>query len=173
MAQDFATWAILNSNGRPICEYIGITACSVAEVAQVLTEPLEGGQLAAYNKVQSPDAVSLSLAISGDVTKQTQALNDLKQLKMAIGSSALCKLVTPYFVIDNLALETVSQSRSVAQNATALVCELSFVTIRTVQTGEAKVEWSPKNPTSADEVNGGRVQTRTLAAKLADSARIG
>ena len=134
----------------------------------MLTEPLEGGNLAAYNKVQAPDAVSVSLALDGDPSIQTQALNQLRNLKQAIGSSSLCKLVTPYFVVENLALETISQSRSVTQNATSLIVELGFITIRTVQTGNRRVVWSPRNPTSSDEVNGGKVQSQTLASKLTD-----
>lgn len=167
MAQDFSTWAILNASDRPVCDYVGIVACSLAEAARVLTEPLEGGNLAAYNKVQAPDAVSLSLALDGDPATQTQALNALRSLKQAIGTDSLCKLVTPYFVVENLALETISQSRSVTQNASSLILELGFITIRAVQTGTRKVVWSPQNPTSADEVSGGKVQPKTLAAKLA------
>lgn len=168
MAQDFSSWAILNSSDRPVCDYVGIVACSLAEAAQVLTEPLEGGNLAAYNKVQAPDAVSVSLALDGDPSIQTQALNQLRNLKQAIGSSSLCKLVTPYFVVENLALETISQSRSVTQNATSLIVELGFITIRTVQTGNRRVVWSPRNPTSSDEVNGGKVQSQTTSGQMAD-----
>ena len=134
----------------------------------MLTEPLEGGNLAAYNKVQAPDAVSLSLALDGDPATQTQALNALRSLKQAIGTDSLCKLVTPYFVVENLALETISQSRSVTQNASSLIVELGFITIRAVQTGTRKVVWSPRNPTSSDEVSAGKVQPKTLAAKLAE-----
>lgn len=168
MARDFSRWAILNSRDQPICQYVGIMTCNFAEASQVLTEPLEGGQLAAYNKVQAPDSVTLSLAISGDPAIQTQALNDLRALKMAIGTGSLCKLVTPYFVVENLALETISQARSVTQNATALVVELGFISIRTVQTGVSRVNWSPRNPTSSDAVNSGKVQPKTLAARLSE-----
>lgn len=168
MAQDFSRWAILNASDRPVCDYVGITACSLAEAARVLTEPLEGGNLAAYNKVQAPDSVTISLAIDGDPSIQTQALNELRSLKQAIGTDSLCKLVTPYFVVENLALETISQSRSVTQNATSLIVELGFITIRTVQTGTRKVVWSPRNPTSSDEVNGGKVQSQTLAARISE-----
>lgn len=168
MPKNFSRWAILNANDQPICQYVGITACNLAEAAQVLTEPLEGGQLAAYNKVQAPDSISLALAISGDPSIQTQALNDLRALKQAIGYDSLCKLVTPYFVVENLALETISQARSVTQNATSLVVELGFISIRTVQTGTALVSWSPRNPTSSDAVNAGKVQPKTLAARLSE-----
>lgn len=164
----FSTWAVLDSEDRPICGYVGITACSLAESAQVLTEPLEGGNLAAFNKVQAPDAVSVSLAISGDPAVQGQALNDLRALKAAVGAASLCKLVTPFFVVDNLALETISQSRSVAQNSTSLVVELGFISVRSVSASSTMVAWAPKNPTSSEEVKVGKVQTKTLAANISD-----
>lgn len=171
MAIDFSTWEILNASNRPICDYEGIVGCNVVEASQVLTEPLENGLLAAYNRVTAPDAVSITLAISGDPSVQAQALDDLRQLKRAIGSNALCTLVTPYLVINNLALETISQSRSSSINATLLLCELGFTSVRVVQTGTAKVEWSPRNPTSADGVNSGKVQPKTSAARLSDFIR--
>lgn len=159
-SKDFSTWAILNARSQPICEYVGITECSVGEQSQVLTEPIEGGQLAAYNKVQQPDSVVLSLAIDGDPSIQAAALADLKALKQGVGRDSLCTLVTPYFVVDSLALETISQSRTVARNASSLICELTFLRIRSVQTGSQQIAWSPKNATSSDPVDMGRVQSR-------------
>ena len=155
---DVSTWAILNAKDRPICDYVGITECSLGEQSQVLTEPIEGGALAMYNKVQSPDVVTIALAISGDPSIQSKALQDLRALKNAIGRDSLCMLVTPFFVVNDLALETISQSRAITKNATSLVVELSFVRVRSVSTASQKVAWSPKNPTSADPSNGGRVQ---------------
>lgn len=165
MAQDYSGWALLNAKDRPVCEYVGITACTLAEASQVLTEPLEGGSLAAYNKVQAPDIVSVSLAISGDTAVQSRALDDLRALKQAVGTESLCRLVTPFFIVENLALETISQARTVTQNASALVCELSFLAVRSVSAGTATVTWSPKDPTSADEVDAGKAQP-TLALRL-------
>ena len=71
MAQDYTGWAILNSKGLPICDYVGITACNVSQSATVLTEPLENGELAAFNKVQQPDAVRVSIGIDGDPSVQS------------------------------------------------------------------------------------------------------
>lgn len=166
MPQDFSQWAILNADGRPICEYVGILSCSLAESSQVLTEPIEGGLLAAYNKVQAPDVVSVSLGIEGNPSVQTTALDALRALKQSVGTESLCRLVTPYFVVDNLALESISQARSTSKNATALVVELSFLTVRSVSAGRVTVAWSPRRATSAQEVNGGKVQPTSLARRI-------
>ena len=168
MARDYSEWAVLNASERPICDYIGVMSVAVHKQASVLTEPIEGGELAAYNKVQAPDGAVVTLAISGDPATQTAALADLEALKFGTGRGYLCKLVSPYFVLGNLALESISQSRSASQNATTLVCELSFIAIRSVITGSQAVLWSPKNATSSDPVDSGRVQTqeKTLAMRL-------
>lgn len=164
-----STWALLNARDQRVCDYIGIVECSVGESSQVLTEPIENGELAAYNKVQQPDAVAVSLAISGDPATQTAALAALKSLKQGTGRDYLCKLISPYFLVDNLALETISQSRSVTQNATSLIVELSFVRIRSISTSTSRVAWQPKNASSANCSDGGRVQPeRTSLARLSD-----
>ena len=170
MAQDYTSWAILNSKGLPICDYVGITACNVSQSATVLTEPLENGELAAFNKVQQPDAVRVSIGIDGDPSVQSAALNSLLQLKQAVGVDSLCQLITPFFVIDRLALEEISQARSVTQNASSLICELSFLKVRMVSTGARQVLWTPKNPTSANNVNGGKVQAETTLVKGINAA---
>lgn len=157
-SQDYSQWAVLNSRDEPICDYIGVMSVAIQKQASVLTEPIENGQLAAYNKVQAPDGAVISIAIDGDPATQTAALADLEALKQGTGKGYLCKIVSPYFVLDNLALETISQSRSASQNATTLICELSFIAIRSVTTGSQAVLWQPKNATSADPVDSGRVQ---------------
>lgn len=161
-------WALLDADDNPICDYIGITEASIGEQATTLTEPIEGGLLAAYNKVQLPDTVTVSIAISWEKAVQSAALARLTELKQAVGAGALCKLVTPYRVFDSLSLETISQVRSATRNATTLICELSFVRVRSVKTGSQSVAWSPRNPSSADPVDAGRVQAReqTTAAKI-------
>ena len=96
--------------------------------------------------------------------------NRLLQLKQAVGVDSLCQLITPFFVIDRLALEEISQARSVTQNASSLICELSFLKVRMVSTGARQVLWTPKNPTSANNVNGGKVQAETTLVKGVNAA---
>lgn len=162
---DYSSWAILNSSGDPVCAYDGIASCTVTEGSQVLTEPLENGEVAAFNKVRSPDSVQLQLIISQDKTTQEAALSDLRSLKSAVGEESLCTLVTPFFVIDNLALEAIGQSRTSDQNANLLVVDLSFLTVKAVSAGSASVAWSPASATSSNPVNAGRVQLESTAYK--------
>lgn len=159
---DSGNWALLGADNRPICEYDGIIEVQKASAAQVLTEPVEGGELAAFNKVQSPDSVRVTLSLSDDPTKQAAALDRLKALKQGTGAGYLCKLVTLSDVTDSLALESIGESHSVSQNANLLFVELSFIRVKSVQTSAASVRWNPKRATSANQVNQGRTQSYAL-----------
>ncbi len=159
---DFGNWALLGADNLPICDYDGIIEVNKASASQVLTEPVEGGELAAYNKVQLPDAVRVTLSLSDDPVTQAAALDRLKTLKKGTGSDYLCKLVTLSDVTDNLALENIGESHSVSQNANLLFVELSFIRIKSVKTSNATVKWSPKKATSSNQVNQGRTQSYAL-----------
>lgn len=147
------------NDGYPICLYDGIIDVSIEERAEVLTEPIEGGQLAAFNKAKQPTRINATLAIEGSETRQRLSLQELQRLKAQTGNGSLCYVISPSGNYSNLALESVSYSRSVSQNATLLVVSVSFVEIRTASTTGASVKWSPKSATSADNVDKGRMQS--------------
>lgn len=162
----FSQWEIIKSNGLPICEHDGIFSVSVAQNSQILTEPIEGGELAAYNKVQAPDGVSITLILDTDTDTQAIALRDLLALKKATGSNSLCRLITPYEIVENLALESISKTRSATENATLLLVELQFVQVLIVNTATRGATWAPKKASSANSTNRGKVQKSTAAKIL-------
>ena len=155
-------WALLGADNRLICDYDGIIEVSKASSSQVLTEPIEGGELAAFNKVQTPDAVRVTLSLSDDPASQSAALERLKALKAGTGKDYLCKLVTLSDVTDNLALESIGESHSATQNANLLFVELSFIRVKAVQASGSAVTWAPKKATSSNQQNQGRTQSYAL-----------
>lgn len=155
----FDAWGLLGPDDEKICDYEGVLEVVNNSSSQVLTEPIENGQLAAFNKVQQPESLSVTLSIGSDPTRQRTAISRLKQLKAGTGANFLCKMVTPSEVFENLSLESIGQTRATQSGATLLVVTLNFVQIRVVQVTSQQLQWSPKNPTSADPVNAGRVQT--------------
>lgn len=155
-------WALLGADNNPICDYDGIIEVNKASSSQVLTEPIEGGELAAFNKVQTPDVVRVTLSLSDDPAAQSAALERLKALKAGTGKQYLCKLVTLSDVTDNLALESIGESHSATQNANLLFVELSFIRVKAVQVTGTTVTWSPKKATSANQQNQGRTQSYAL-----------
>ena len=160
---DYGAWGLLGADDQKICDYEGILEVSNSSTSQVLTEPIENGQLAAFNKVQQPDNVRVVLSLGSDPTKQRASLTRLKQFKGGTGTDFLCKLISPSEVSENLSLESIGQTRTSQSGATLLTVELTFVQIRVVQVVSQQFAWSPKNPTGADPVNSGRVQPETAA----------
>lgn len=153
-------YALYRSDGQPICNYDGIIDVTIDEKAEVLTEPIEGGQLAAFNKAQQPTRINVTLAVEGNEERQHKAFQDLQRLKAQTGNGSLCSLIAPTGSYSNLALETVSYSRSASEHATLLVLSVSFLEIRTAITTGASVKWSPKSASSSDNVDKGRVQAK-------------
>ena len=153
-----AVWGLLGADDEKVCDYEGILEVTASAASQVLTEPIEDGQLAAFNKVQQPETVSVQLSLGSDPTVQQTAMSRLRALKAGTGSEFLCKLVSPSEVFENLALESIGQSRTTQAGATLLVVTLNFLQIRIVQVTSQRLQWTPKNPSAADPVNQGRVQ---------------
>lgn len=156
---NFGEWALLGADGLAVCDYDSVLEVAKESSSQVLTEPIENGQLAAYNKVQQPDAVRVTLSLGNDPATQAASLAKLKTLKQGTGTAYLCTLVSSADVTDSLALENISQSHTATAGATLLVVELAFVRVRTVLVSSSKVSWAPKKATSADQVNQGKVQS--------------
>lgn len=162
-----ALYALLGADGRQVCDYEGITEGDAVSSSQVLTEPLEGGSLAAYNKTDAPASVKVTLSLGSDPARQSAAMGKLQNLRRRIGASALCTFVTPAMVYERMALEVVGESRRVNSGATLLLVVLQLTEVRAVQVqttaAGASAAWSPKKATSAEPVNQGRVQRRPSA----------
>ena len=156
---DFSNWALLNAKDVLICEYDGITQVEVSSSSQVLSEPIEGGELAAFNKTRSPDRISVQLIVGSDTAKQLRVLADLSVYQNGVGKQYLCKLLMPNGVIENLALESIGRTHTVGNGATLLLVDLDFVTVNIVQTAKVKdKQWSGKRSTSANPVDKGKMQ---------------
>lgn len=168
----FSEWALLNAFDQPMFDYDGIIEVQVSSSSQVLSEPIEGGQLAAYNKTRSPDRVNVQLVVRADPERQIKALADLSVFQQGVGKRYLCKLVTPNSVIENLALENVGRTHSASHGATLLVVDLEFVTVKLVEsvTSQRK-QWKGKRATSAPPVNKGMTRSKSGLKKMVDAAR--
>ena len=162
MKQDNSAWLLLDSRNQPVCEYEGILSVQVTESADVLSEPLENGQFASYNKVQSPNSINVQLVIGSNPATQKAALTTLTALKKG---TDLAALYTPSKIYPNLALVEISQSRSQSEGASLLVVDLTFQEIRSAFVGSQTVQWQPKDPGAGNEVDGGR---KSLLATGAD-----
>lgn len=167
-----SSFALLGADDRPICDYEGILEIVKAHTSQVLNEPIENGQLAAFNKVQQPDSVKVTLSLGYDPATQTASMGKLKRLKHGTGTAFLCRLVSPADVVENLALETIGTTHSASRGATLLIVELGFLQVRAVSVSASSAAWTPKSASSAQPVNRGRVQPRQSSiVKLSESVK--
>ncbi len=152
------SWALLNAKTKlPICEYDSIEEVEDNARATVPTEPQEGGFFYSYDKVHGPVEVSVTLGISGDYPKQQSVLQDVEALRRGL---TLCTLVTPTGVRENLAMVGVSTSRSSGAGANSLSIAIELQEVLSAELAEKGFKWSPKNPTSANVLDGGAKKPR-------------
>lgn len=153
------TWQLLNSFGQPICHYEGFLACNISESSQVLSEPVENGQFATYNKVLQPITVNAQLVIGSDPGVGSRALLDLSYLRR---TTQLVTLVMPSGrIYDRLALVEFGHSYSQSEGTRLLVVDLTLQEIRSASVDSKSVKWAPKDPSAGNPVDSGR---KSLAA---------
>lgn len=147
-----AAWTVLSDQLTPIVPYTAIGEVSSDVDASLPSEPIEGGQLAAYNVVRQPQRATVEFLFSGDYAVQTLAL---AMLDLRIRKAETCTIFTPAKIFRNMALEHYDFVRSQNSGANFLSVHCSFIEIVSVNLASAKVAYSPKNPTSVGKVNTG------------------
>lgn len=154
-------WAVLDKNDRPLCDYDSIDEFSDETTATVPIEPQENGALYSYDKVPMPNNLTVSLLFSGDYAKQQAALD---RIDAAMRSTEVFTVVTPSSVRPRMTLTGVSITRASEDGANFLSVDLTLQEVRSAKVGGGSVAWSPKKPTSAKEVDGGKKGASVIGA---------
>lgn len=158
-------WAIVDGSGAKICNYTAIISVDDSETATVPTEPIEGGKLAAFNKVPEPAEVSVSIAFDGDYGNQQDAISRIEQLRT---TTETVSILSPSRIWRNMALRDYTYSRSAGAGGHLLQIDLTFIEVVSVNLSNTTAAgYSPKNPTSSKKKNTGKKQT--AAAQKKDS----
>lgn len=150
-------WLILNKSGTRALPFDSMLSFSIDDASEVVSIPIENGSFAAYNKVDSPLSISVSLARQGSPADIDDFLTSLRDLK---NSTELVSLQTPEAFYDDLNIESFSYSRS--SETGAFVVDLQLVEIRQVDTQTTTTEYtrpSVKNPESASTEDNGKTGT--------------
>lgn len=157
-------WTLLDEGGGAAINFSSFLSISVNSDGQVASYPLEKGSFANYNKVQSPRDVRVSIAVQGSESDYEYVLNRLDTYKeQAIKVS----VSTPSRLYDNLTLQSYGTERAANNGASMLVVMLNLVEVREVETQTApSMITGPQNPTSANKVTGGPVQTIPFTGQL-------
>lgn len=142
------TWAIVDDSSNPICNYTAVISLDAKESASIPTEPIEGGKLAAFNKVPAPSEVAVSLAFDGDYSNQQDAIERIEELRTGLETVSI---LSPSRVWRNMALQDYTYSRAAGSGGHLLQMDLTFIEIVSVSLQSQTVAYTPKNATSANK----------------------
>ncbi len=152
-------WTLLDEDGATAVSFTSFLDIDVRNSGQALSNPVEQGGFIHYNKTQEPRAIEVNLAAQGaesDFEYMLQKLDDYRNRAVRLSVS------TPSALYENMTLQSYTYKRGRENNAGSLCVALSLVEVREVQTQTAATAMGrPKNPSSSDRVNVGRVQTRS------------
>ncbi|MDR1921831.1 MAG: hypothetical protein LBS31_08865 [Candidatus Adiutrix sp.] len=157
------SWELYDEDGGEALTFDSLLSLDDSNEGQALSEPIEKGAFVSYNKVDSPRALRVELAIQGDADRQNAALADLDELREKAVKVALS---TPAAYYDSLTLESFNYRRRSDAGAELLVVELSLVEVREVETQVSTTVMPPqscKNPTSAGNQNTGKAGTEEVS----------
>jgi hypothetical protein len=155
-AQD---WAIYDENGNEALPFSSLLSFDIKDDGKVVSDPVEQGSFASYNKTSSPHEINIEIATEGtseDAEKTLTALTKLREEPIKI------TLATPSESFPGLTLESFSYSKQASAGYNLLVVKLKLVEVREVDTNITTTVVPPpaaKNPDSASKTNTGKAGT--------------
>lgn len=162
-------WTLIDSSGKSAIAFTSFDSLNVKSEGKVLTYPVEQGAFASYNKVQGPLGIKVTLGTWGEESLFGQILNKLEEYKQ---QAATLTVVTPARAYTNMTLQSYGYTRKQDNGAGMLLVDLDLVEVREVAVGVTtqvvavpkkttrKKAGKPKNPTSNDKKNTGKVQPK-------------
>ena len=158
-------WHVLDTRYRRICAYTSIEQVSITTSAQTPTIPIENGKLAAFNKTQNPNEITLTLLMDGDYENQESAIARIERAKQ---STEMFMVVTPSDVRYQMSLNNYNITRTHDAGGHLLAIECTFVAILSVNT--QKNAYVPAKATSAPKTNTGNKQPVTSGLRNTEKA---
>lgn len=122
-------WAIVNSSGMSITNITSLISVEVRDSAQVVSESIEQGSFASYNKVVAPFDIYVSVAVQGEPDELQRTIDDLRAAK---AGTELYSLITPEQEYEDLCIESMDYKRTREDGINALYVELHMVEVRQV-----------------------------------------
>lgn len=151
IGEDPVKWAVLDSTGKAL-PYESVNAVGYQNESRVSDYPLENGAFAAYNKVDSPFDVIVTLTQGGaEEDRRTM----IKAVENARKSLDLYTVMVPEGVYRNVNFTSLTIQRSTREGATLIIATLSGREIRQ----KASAAYSqPKIPAASTTQARGQVQ---------------
>lgn len=159
--QNKPAWGVFDKKGG-----LALKADSVREVEDdkefnVPRYPIEGGGFQSYNKVEQPQQVQVIVTKGGSTSDKSSFIAAVDKLTASLD---LLSVITPEQTYRNLNLVKSSKHRSAETGASLLVIQLTFEEVRVSSATVAFSDQTVKDPSGADNVSGGAVQTQTPQA---------
>jgi hypothetical protein len=153
-------WTLLDAGGGNAVTFTSFMGMNVRNEGRVLSHPVERGGFASYNKVESPLAITVTLAVQGSEPDFAGILLRLEEYKR---EAVRLAVATPAALHESMTLQAYSYRRDREAGAGMLTVELSLVEVREVETRvTASLAGTPKNPTSSGKVYSGKKQTESV-----------
>lgn len=160
-------WGIFDSSNNKVIDSDSVLDMSFKAGSRIADFPVEQGQFANYNKVQSPDAVTVTLTKGGTLAERDAFL---KALDAAKKSLELYNVVTPEATYINANIESYDYRRGQSDGANSIKANVALREIREVDVQYTKTSLSAdkvKNPASADPESRGKVQPKDVPESTA------
>ena len=129
MATEKAQWLLADTSGKSLITFTSFIDADIRLGGRVVSEAVESGSFASYNKLKEPADISVTLAVSGTSDELQTALNTLIKLKEG---TDLFSLVTPEYEYKNLTLESLNFKRSVDEGVDVIYFTLSLLEVEEV-----------------------------------------
>lgn len=154
-------WGVFDQSGKEALTPDSFLDIDYKQDMRVSQYPQEAGAFASYNKIGTPYDCRVKMAIGGDKASRAVFLAKCDAMLKTID---LFTVVTPEATYINAALQNYNYRRETKNGATMLTVDLWFIEVRL--TGVAAFSL-PAQPSGADPVSGGQVQTFPLANRVA------
>lgn len=111
------------SDYESIAEFDSFVSFNGSHESQVVRNAVENGSFRSVNKIRNPDTIIVELAKGGYRSGIEAVLNALKKYQ---GSTTLCRVLTPFGVINNLNLVKLEYSYTKDNGSNLLIAKLHF-----------------------------------------------
>lgn len=111
------------SDYESIAEFDSFISFNGSHDSQVVKNAVENGSFRSVNKIRNPDTIVIELAKGGYRSGIEAVLNALKKYQ---GGTSLCRVLTPFGVINNLNLVKLEYSYTRDNGSNLLVAKLHF-----------------------------------------------
>lgn len=145
-------WGVFDTNGNPVADYDSVYATAYQNESRISDYPVEQGAFAAYNKVDNPFDVMVTLNCGGDEARRAAFLAACESVRKSLD---LYAVMTPEYTFQNVNFTGINYQRSVRDGAYMVSVQLIGREVREKNAAYS----SPQDPGASDTVESGMVQS--------------